>query len=38
MLNEMSKKLEDLQHTNIQLKLSNLYYRMKLAAEFMRSE
>jgi NADH/NAD ratio-sensing transcriptional regulator Rex len=37
-LKKMSGGFGNLQHANISLMLSNLYFRMKLAAEFMQSE
>ena len=37
-LKKMSGSLDALEGANISLMLSNLYFRMKLAAEFMRSE
>ncbi len=37
-LKKMSGSLENLENGNISLMLGNLYFRMKLAAEFMRSE
>ncbi len=37
-LKKMSGSLGNLENTNTSLMLGNLYFRMKLAAEFMRSE